>query len=1037
MGEGALGPASLDHPCEVENEIAALKQNQKKRLMEKFGHITEYTGKAISIDQHFTKLWITEGTDLLLSQEPDQSQMETGHNVYPFQYDVIFNPSHSQQKAPRTFATKGIAGIGKTICVQKLIVDWAAGSVQPDFDFVFVFSFRELNLLDRMCSLVELVAWFYPNMKFLDLILNSRKYQCLFIFDGLDEFFKPLAFERHPTCSDINNPLALEVIITNILQGNLLPFATIWVTSRPTALSQIPQCYLDQVTEIQGFQDAEKEEYIKKKCTDPELAQQIVSHVKKQRSLFTMCSIPAFCWILVTVFERVLRSNNALCTNSLPTTMTEIYTHFLIVMMTFAQQKLDYGKRHYEEISVQLKHHQDTVFNLGMLAFNCLQDQRLIFYKKDLDHYGLDIALIRDGFCKEILVEDLLISQVKAYSFIHLSVQEYFAALYVAASYSYQRLNLLNATMKDKIKGFLSPGFFQVFKKGYKEAVKSNSGHLDMFLRFLCGLCTEQNGKLLNGLLESKLEDSTKISSYIKAEIKGDISPQNCINLFHCLNELRDNSIVDEMKESLSSGVLTSQNLTPMEYSALAFVLQVSDSDMEEFDLSPYDISPYGLRRLQPGIKLFKKIKLADKSIRDDLIEAIGEVPAMPGSQVEELCLKNTDVQDSGVVVLSGMLKNPNCKLSKLILCRNDITEGCCKELASSLLHIPSLKKLDLSNNHFGEAGLALLCVALREPDFRLQNLKLEGNDLTSTCCVDLADALSSNQHLQKLNLSYNPLKDQGVNLLVSALGSPDAQLQVLKIKNTSLTKVCCEDIASCLQSNQSLRALDLSRNKLTDSGLELLLSGRMTASWKLKKLVLHDCRLSPVFGEVLADALRSGWCLQSLEVGHNNLGLGGIQKLCAVLRDHSTKLEILSLLLNNIPSEGCKDLAFALTENETLTGLHLGYNRLWDSGIKILSDALRNSRCKISILQLSYVGLSDVGLKDLLLALDRKETLVNLNLSLNQITDSSLEPLCHFLLNCTSLQRIKLCQTSFSTKGQRSLEEFGQSRPGLKIIFT
>ncbi|KAL0195233.1 hypothetical protein M9458_008805, partial [Cirrhinus mrigala] len=194
----------------------------------------------------------------------------------------------------KTVLTKGVAGIGKTVSVHKFILDWAEGKANQDIHCVFLFLFREINMIkDRELNLHEFLLKFYPELKDLEKSKLYKECKIAFIFDGLDESRLLLNFKSE-TLNTVEERASVDVLFTSLVKGKLLPSALVWVTSRPAAANQIPPQYI-------GFTDQQKEEYFRKKITDENLASKIISHIKTSRSLFIMCHIPVFCWITATL----------------------------------------------------------------------------------------------------------------------------------------------------------------------------------------------------------------------------------------------------------------------------------------------------------------------------------------------------------------------------------------------------------------------------------------------------------------------------------------------------------------------------------------------------------------------------------------------------------------------------------------------------------------------------------------------------------------------------------------------------------------
>ncbi|KAJ8353063.1 hypothetical protein AAFF_G00112700, partial [Aldrovandia affinis] len=580
-----------------------------------------------------------------------------------------------------------------------------------------------LNFIkDDQYSLRGLIDYFHPEMEGFDF----ENYKVLFIFDGLDESRLPLEFNSKKLCVG-TEPTSVSTLLVNLIKGNLLPSALIWITSRPAASSQIHPDWIDQVTEVRGFKDPQKEEYFRKRIGDQNLAGRIISHVKSSRSLYIMCHIPIFCWIAASVLETMLGKADS---EDLPTSLTHMYTCFILTLTTFFSQKyaINRGRKEAQALS---EADREFILKLGELAFQQLETGNLIFYEDDLKRLDIDVsaASVQSGVCTEIFKVDVAskLREGKVFSFIHLSVQEYMAALYVFYSFSTNNTNLLDQRPVGWFTRLFKPTLFDLHKEAVDQALQSQTGHLDLFLRFLLGLSLDSNQSWLKGLLSqtrSRPQSTVKTVQYIKKKIGKGQSSEKSINLFHCLNELNDTSLVKEIQNYLSSGRIGDEELNPAQLSALVFVLLVSEEDLDEFDLSKYSRSDDGLLRLLPVLKVSKIAKLW------------------------------------------------GCKL----------TEGCCGALASALSSNSShLRELNLGLNPLHDSGVKLLSAALESPHCKLEKLGLEECELTEGCCGALASALSSNSsHLRELNLSRNPLQDSGVKLLSAALESPHCKLEKL-----------------------------------------------------------------------------------------------------------------------------------------------------------------------------------------------------------------------------------------------------------------
>ncbi|XP_055797189.1 NLR family CARD domain-containing protein 3-like [Salvelinus fontinalis] len=704
-----------------------LKSNLKKKFQCVFEGIAKQ-GNPTLLNKIYTELYITEGGTGEVNNEHELRQIETttrkqARPETAIKCNDIFKPLTGQDKLIRTVLTKGVAGIGKTVSVQKFILDWAEGKANQDVQFVFSFPFRELNLMKgEKHTLIKLLNHFSMETKE-SRISNYDKYKVLFIFDGLDECRLPLDFQKNKICCDVTESTSVDVLLTNLIKGNLLPSALLWITTRPAAANKIPSGCVDQVTEVRGFNDPQKEEYFRKRFSDEDLASRIISHIKTSRSLHIMCHIPVFCWISAIVLEPMLKHKK----EEMPKTLTEMYTH-LVVFHTEQKNEKYLGKE-----KTGPHWNKESILSLGKLAFQQLVKGNLIFYEEDLKEAGIDFneASVYSGLCTQLFKEECGLYQDKVYCFVHLSIQEFLAAVYVFLSFINNNENLMAKPQSTFMNFYVRiKSKVTVYKSAVDKALQSEMGNLDLFLRFLLGLSLDSNQKHLRGLLtktRSSSQSHEETVKYIKEKIRENPSPEKCINLFHCLNELNDHSLVEEIQRYLRSGSVSSEELSPAQWSALVFVLLTSEKDLDVFDLKKYSRSEEGLLRLLPVVKASRAALLSGCGVTNkgcaSLVSALRSNP----SHLRELDLSNNDLKDSGVKLLSAVLGNPHCKLETLRLSGCLVTEEGCASLVSALRSNPShLRELDLSYNHPGNSGVRLLSARLEDPHCRLEKLNVE-----------------------------------------------------------------------------------------------------------------------------------------------------------------------------------------------------------------------------------------------------------------------------------------------------------------------
>ncbi|XP_054602320.1 uncharacterized protein [Nothobranchius furzeri] len=707
----------------------------KIQLKERFTHVCEGIDQqkiSVLLNEIYTDLYIIEG---------ERGDVNTQHEIKQVQ-DAKFKPAKeeksikycdifrldSDNKPIKTVLTIGVAGIGKTFASVKYILDWAESVTNGDYYYIFPLPFRELNLRkEEEHSFEDLLHQFFPAMKTSE-ITDYDKYKILIILDGFDECRLDLKFNENDIWKDVKKPKSVSVLLSNLIQGHLLPEAQIWITSRPAASNSIPAETVDRLTEVRGFNDEQKEEYFRKRYSDKELAENIWSNVKKSRSIYIMCHIPLFCWITSKVMEDFNQQNEEI--KELPKTLTDMYTHFLLLQCRQANVKYDTEEDESSQ-SCWNTRNKETVLSLGKLAFEALERGDLLFTEENLTDYGIDVtkAVVFSGLFTQIKREEHGVYQHKLFCFVHLSIQEFLAALYVSHSFSCNGdyLFIDHRTADSDLPAS------EFYKEAVDKATASEHGRWDLFLRFLLGLFVKTNQDLLQELIkrpETYEMNYKETVEYIKTKTKEDTSdPDENLNLFHCLNELNDHSLVNEIKTSIQSEKKEYEQFTHSQWSALTFVLLTSDETLEVFDLKKYLKSEKVLLGMLPVVRVSKSALLSWCELSEESCHGLtSSVLKNASSNLTDLDLSHNDLLDSGVEQLAEGLKSRHCKLEALILSGCQVTEKGCDFLASALKSnkASNLKKLDLSYNHPGENGMRVLNDVAADSHWKLETIRFD-----------------------------------------------------------------------------------------------------------------------------------------------------------------------------------------------------------------------------------------------------------------------------------------------------------------------
>ncbi|NXT92985.1 NAL12 protein, partial [Anhinga rufa] len=576
---------------------------------------------------------------------------------------------------PKVVVLLGAAGVGKTMTARKIMLDWASNSMFAEFDYVFYIHCRQGNLLTSQASMADLITQCCPSSSLPLAKVLQEPERLLFIIDGFDELCFSFDRPQSELCSQPWEQRPVEIILSSLFRRRLLPESSLLITTRPAALQKLGKCLeCERYAEILGFSVAEREEYFYKFFKNAEQAAAAFKFVRGNETLFTMCLVPIVCWIVCTVMKQQLGRTGGLAQS--PKTTTGIYILYLSALL--------------QSLSGRLKRGMPRVLRrLCCLAADGVWKQKVLFQKKEVQVYALDQQEALPLLLNEHLFQRD-ISCISTYSFIHLSFQEFFAALFYLLEDEGEEQELPAGPTRD-VKKLL-------------ENYGNSRNYFMLTVRFLFGLLNEERMRELEEELGCKiapritqellawLQNSQKMAAASQTEEKAVIRE---LEVCHCLYELQDERFVVTALDPFTGVHLRRRNLNHFDQIVLSF-----------------------------SIKNFPKLESLDLGhcsfLWDDAEDSMGPQPA------KQVCREKQQEEgkQSPIHLLCQALEKSGCKLKTLRLWRCRLTEASCGALAAVLPASPSLKELHLGENELGDGGVRRLSEGLRDPACQLQTLR-------------------------------------------------------------------------------------------------------------------------------------------------------------------------------------------------------------------------------------------------------------------------------------------------------------------------
>ncbi|XP_060039157.1 NACHT, LRR and PYD domains-containing protein 12-like isoform X3 [Erinaceus europaeus] len=820
----------------------------------------------------------------------------------------LFDPDEEGFSSSQTVVLQGCAGVGKTALVHKFMFDWAAGMVTPGrFDYLIYVNCREICHIASL-SAADLIANTFEDIDgpILDVVLMYPE-KLLFILDGFPEIQNPVGDQEEDICTDPQERKTVETLLCSFVTKKLLPESSLLITARPTTVKKLQSRLKKPMqVEVLWFTDAEKRAYFLSQFLGASTAIKVFHGLQEIEKLDILTSLPIISWMVCSALS--LRGDNDRTPLRSLQTLTDMYLfYFSKCLKTLTGISVWKG--------------QSCLWGLCSLAAEGLHKQKVLFEVSELRRHGIGVYDISCPFLNHFLKKTK--GNGSTYTFLHFSFQEFLTAVFYVLKNS-------SSWMVFPHGGETWQEIFQRFGKGFSS----------LTIQFLFGLLHKEKESALETTFGRKTSPRLReeLIKWTEKETKNKSSRLliEPVDLFHCLYEIQEEEYAKKIIDDLQSIILLQPTYTKMDLLAMSFCVKNSQSPLS-FSLKCQHL--LGFEEEVPASLLTLPASTFDWPF---------ELPDLPSSPLHFLC---------------QALRHPYCKIKdlKLIFCH--LTASCGKDLSLVFETNQYLTELEFVKNTLEDSGMMLLCQGLKQPNCILQTLRLYRCLISPASCGALAAVLSTNQWLMELEFSETKLEASALKLLCEGLKDPNCKLQKLKLSDSvspDTSETLCKYLASVLICNTNLIDLDLSENPLGDEGVKYLCEGLKHSNCKVEKLELWTCHLTGKCCQDLRNALYTNEHLRDLDLSDNALGDRGIQVMCEGLKHSSCRLQNLWLADCHLTDVCCGALASVLNRNDNLTLLDLCGNDLKDFGVQILCDALSGPVCKLQTLYIDTDNLHE-----------------------------------------------------------------------------
>ncbi|XP_038196035.1 NACHT, LRR and PYD domains-containing protein 4 [Arvicola amphibius] len=586
--------------------------------------------------------------------------------------------SKATEKNPHTVLLKGMAGVGKTLTLARLMLAWSEGLVfQNKFSYIFYFCCQEVTQL-KTASLAELISreWPSPSAPIMEIISQPEK--LLFIIDSLERLDCDLTEPELELCGDWLEKRPVHILLSSLLRRKLLPESSLLIIATPETFDKLEdRINYTEMKAMLGFDENSRRMCFRDLFPDRNTAQEAFRLVRENEQVFTLCQVPLLCWAVASCLKDELDKGRDLAPVCRRT--TSLYTTYILNLLT---PKSVHGRR---------KKNQDLLQGLCSLAAEGMWTDKFSFSEEDLRNNGIISTDIPTLLNIKIFLKSRDFKN--SYTFFHPSVQEFCAAVFYLVKNHTDHPSKDVLCIETLLFTFLKKVNIQWIFWGY----------------FIFGLLHQSELEKLEAFFGYQLSQEVKQKLYRCLETIGvneDLQEQvDGMKLFYCLFEMDDEAFVVQVMNFLQQVKFVAKDYSDL--MVAAYCLKYCTT------LKKFSFSVQAVLQFEQEHSYMEKLLICWQHVCSALVSS---------EQVQELQMKDTNLGKSAFSVLYNHLKHPSC--TPQILEVNNVTFLCSNYMFFELLaQNHNLRYLNLSLTTLSHDDVKLLCEVLNREECNIVKL--------------------------------------------------------------------------------------------------------------------------------------------------------------------------------------------------------------------------------------------------------------------------------------------------------------------------